>query len=55
METVYNGVSWNTQDLMECKQAFVILYFHKKVSMSIIDSLDFGNLDIDAVMNQLNN
>lgn len=52
METNYKNVSWDTEDLIECKQAFIILYYREKVSMDIIDTLDFGNLDTDSVITE---
>lgn len=53
MNKDFNGVSWNTQDLIGCKQAFCILY-NEGVNLEVLKTLDFGCLDIASVCEELN-
>lgn len=48
----YNGVFWDSDDLIACKQACQIL-FKKGVSEEILSQLDFGNLDVSEVLNEI--
>lgn len=52
MEKYFSTVSWETNDLLSCKQAYVIL--RREFSAEELLMLDFGNLDIDAVEDELN-
>lgn len=52
MEEFYKGVSWNTQDLTGSKQAFCILA-KAGVKPEVLQSLNFGNLDIASVWEEL--
>lgn len=50
MEMNYNGVEWNTEDLVGCKQAAEILYYREQVPYEELCELDFGNLDLAAAL-----
>lgn len=43
-----NGVSWNTDDLFSCKNAFCML-LNMGFSFDELSELDFGNLDLFSV------
>lgn len=50
MEQRYKGVSWDSNDLLSCKQAAEILYYIYEVPYEELCRLDFGNLDIKAAL-----
>lgn len=52
MEQNYLGVTWDTEDLISCKQAVCILYFCKGLSEDDLYKLNFGNLDIEGVLDE---
>ncbi len=52
MVQYFLGVTWDTEDLVSCKQAVRILFFHKGAEVSELFSLDFGNLDVEGVLDE---
>lgn len=50
--TSCNGISWDSQDLIACKQAFLIM-IQDGWSLEDLKQLDFGNLDCDAVYDEI--
>mgnify|MGYP007022378028 CR=1 FL=1 len=53
MKKNFANVSWDTNDLFECKQAYRIL--RREYSEIELSTLDFGNLDTDAVEEEMIN
>lgn len=53
MKKSYLGVWWNTDDLISCKQAVAILYFDMGVPEEEINTLDFDELDVQDVLDEL--
>lgn len=53
MKKNFVNVSWDTNDLFECKQAYRIL--RREYSAEELENLDFGNLNTDAVEEEINN
>lgn len=47
----FGGVDWTPSSLLSCKQAFLILY-KEGHSYEELSSLDFGNLDLTAVLDE---
>jgi hypothetical protein len=50
----YKGISWNKEDLISSKQALLIL-LKEGISEEEIHTLDFGSLDVDAIIDEYNN
>lgn len=48
----FNGVYWNPNDLLQCKQAYKILR-NMGYSYEDLSELDFGNLDIISVEEEM--
>lgn len=46
----YAGVTWDRTNLLSCKNAVRILY--RIISLEELETLDFGNLDLDSVINE---
>jgi len=44
-------VSWDSDDLIQCKQALLIIA-NANLSRQLIESLDFGSLDVQAVLDE---
>lgn len=49
----YLGVTWDKSDLLSCKIAFKILYLYKNTPLEELETLDFGNLDLDSVIQEI--
>lgn len=49
----YLGVTWDTEDLVSCKQAVAELFFNMGVSEEEINKLNFADLDIQDVLDEL--
>lgn len=47
----FNGVAWDASDLISCKQAVLILA-REGVCDEVLLSLNFGNLDVAAVLEE---
>ena len=52
MKQSYLSITWDTEDLISCKQAVYILYFREGVSEAELYKLNFGNLDIEDVLDE---
>ena len=50
MNKTWNGISWNTEDLLNCKNAARIIA--REFGWWIAVKLDFGNLDTWAVLQE---
>ena len=46
----YAGVTWDRTNLLSCKNAARIL--HGIISLEELETLDFGNLDLDSVIDE---
>ena len=46
----YAGVTWDRTNLLSCKNAVRILY--ETISLEELENLDFGNLDLDSVIDE---
>ena len=51
MTVPYDGVTWNPEDLISSKQAVRIL-LSQGVTEEELLQLDFGNLDVEGVLNE---
>ena len=47
----YNGVYWDTEDLIGCKQALSIL-LNKGIALETLRALNFGALNVEAVIEE---
>lgn len=47
----YAGVTWDKTNLLSCKNAVRILY--ETISLEELETLDFGNLDVDSVIQEI--
>lgn len=47
----FNGVSWNSEDLVSCKQAVCILWW-KGVDFETLETLNFGALDVEGTIEE---
>lgn len=54
MTTTYNGVTWNPEDLISSKQAIRILLSQGVIEEELLE-LDFGNLDVESVIEEYYN
>ena len=52
MEENFNGVYWDTNDLLQCKQAYKILR-NMGYSYEDLSDLDFGSLDVISVEEEM--
>lgn len=50
MET-FEGITWNSEDLLSSKQALLIL-LNEGVSYETISDLNFGSLDVSSVIDE---
>ena len=50
----YLDVTWDKTDWLSCKNAFKILYLNKNTPLDVLKQLDFGNLNIDYVVKEMN-
>jgi hypothetical protein len=52
MEENFNGVYWDANDLLQCKQAYKILRM-EGFSYEDLSDLNFGNLDVISVEEEM--
>lgn len=49
-ERSFDGIYWDADDLISCKQAAEILFYVHNEPYEVLCGLDFGNLDLELAL-----